>query len=119
MAHAFHVAMVFAALLGMTACAPTQIEPAHGTTDIASISRGVIVSMRQLQPRAARDDIRGSILAAIGSSADIGPAAEFIVREDNGQTVSVVQTDDANFQPGDHVLLTRGPHTRIARAPGS
>jgi outer membrane lipoprotein SlyB len=53
---------------------------------------------------------------AIEKSANTGNAVEFIIREDNGQTISVVQTNEENFRPGERVVLTRGARTRIARA---
>ena len=80
-----------------------------------------------------RNDVRGNILGAIGGAivggvvgtaveqqATSGTAMEFIVREDSGQTFSVVQTDEDRFQPGERVVITRGARTRLARAqPGT
>lgn len=53
---------------------------------------------------------------AIESSASQGQAVEFIIREDSGQTISVVQTNEENFRPGERVVLTRGSRTRLGRA---
>lgn len=78
-------------------------------------------------------DTRSNILGAIGGAivgglaghaieqgASTGTAVEFIIREDNGQTISVVQTNEENLRPGERVVLTRGARTRIARAaPGT
>ena len=41
-----------------------------------------------------------------------------LIREDSGQTISVVQTNEEGFQAGERVVLTRGARTRIARAAG-
>jgi outer membrane lipoprotein SlyB len=41
---------------------------------------------------------------------------EFVVRLDDGQTLSVVQPNEQNLRPGDRVTLQRGPRTRILRA---
>ena len=60
--------------------------------------------------------IGGIAGTAIEGSASQGQAAEFIIREDSGQTISVVQTNEENFRPGDRIVLTRGARTRIARA---
>ncbi|MDE2334117.1 MAG: hypothetical protein KGK10_06215 [Rhodospirillales bacterium] len=49
-----------------------------------------------------------------GGAAESG-AVELIIREDNGHTLSVVQSG-GHFRPGDRVLLTRGARTRIALA---
>lgn len=74
-------------------------------------------------------DPRANVLGAIGgaivggiagtaveNAANSGVAVEFIIREDNGQTISVVQTNEDQFRPGERVVLTRGARTRIARA---
>lgn len=76
-------------------------------------------------------DPRSAILAAIGGaiiggitgglaerSLNSGTAVEFIIREDNGQTISVVQTNEEKFGPDERVVLTRGARTRIARVVG-
>jgi outer membrane lipoprotein SlyB len=46
-----------------------------------------------------------------------GATVEFIVREDNGNTVSVVQVNGDNLRPGDRVVLRRSAHIRVVRAP--
>jgi outer membrane lipoprotein SlyB len=69
--------------------------------------------------------IGGAILGglagtAIENSASTGNAVEFIIREDSGQTISVVQTNEENFRPGERVVITRGARTRLSRtAPGA
>lgn len=67
--------------------------------------------------------IGGAIVGGLAGSAaegslSTGQAMEFIIREDNGQTVSVVQTNEESFQPNERIVLTRGARTRIARAAG-
>lgn len=63
--------------------------------------------------------IGGLAGSAIEQGASVGYAVEFIIREDSGQTISVVQTNEEDFQPGERVLLTRGARTRLSRvAPG-
>lgn len=72
-------------------------------------------------------DPRSNILGAVGGAIigglagnaieggmSRGNAVEFIIREDNGQTISVVQTNEEHFREGDRVVLTRGARTRIA-----
>ena len=74
------------------------------------------------------NNVRGNILGAVGGAivggiagtlienqVSTGTAFEFVVREDNGQTIAVVQTNELGFQPGERVVLTRGARTRIAR----
>ncbi len=73
--------------------------------------------------RAAAIDLRSSILTAIGAP---GPAAlsggdpatgnqtEFIIREDDGGTISVVEGDATRFRRGERVMIIRGPETKLA-----
>jgi outer membrane lipoprotein SlyB len=113
---------MLAILLGLAACAPTRpgIAISEGSTETARY--GVIVAMR---PQAGTDnEMRDRILGAIGDGGQaargIGSAAsvEFIIRGDDGQTISVVQSDEAHFHPGERVILAGGEHSRIVPAPG-
>jgi outer membrane lipoprotein SlyB len=119
-------ALALIALLGVSACAPGNTGGASTAGAISGAERGtygVIVSRRPIagaeHPGAAGRDVRASILGAVGAAAGQGAeqaAFEFIVREDDGQTVSVVQTDEAGLRPGDRVLLSMGTRTRLSRA---
>ena len=62
--------------------------------------------------------IGGLTGTAVEGAATGGQAMEFIIREDNGQTISVVQTNEEAFQPNERVVLTRGARTRIGRVAG-
>jgi outer membrane lipoprotein SlyB len=62
--------------------------------------------------------VGGIVGAGVEQGVTSGQAVEFIIREDSGQTISVVQTNEENFQPNERVVLTRGARTRIARAAG-
>jgi outer membrane lipoprotein SlyB len=78
-------------------------------------------------------DPRGNILGAVAgaviggvagnaieNSASQGNAVEFIIQEDGApQPISVVQTNEENFRPGERVLLTRGARTRLSHVAGS
>lgn len=113
-------------LLGVAACAPAPTVPAAPTVDAAGFWHGVIVAMRPVSiadPPAGPADIRATILGAIGDQAlarqaGAGDATEFIVRGDDGRTLSVVQTNQDRLQPGERVMLSTGAHGRIAPAPG-
>ena len=120
------LALALVALLGVSACAPDIVSGAYpGAAGAAKrLSYGVVVSRRPIAvtgegPDAAGRDVRGAILGAVGGPAgeEAGkPAFEFIVREDGGQTVSVVQTNEAGLRPGDRVVLSMGTRTRLSRA---
>ena len=65
--------------------------------------------------------VGGAIIGGIAGTAvekgvSQGNAVEFVIREDSGQTVAVVQTNEENFRVGERIVLTRGARTRIARA---
>ncbi|NKC33371.1 glycine zipper 2TM domain-containing protein [Roseomonas sp. BU-1] len=47
-----------------------------------------------------------------------GSAIEFIVRQDNGGDIAVVQTNEQGLQAGDRVVITRGDRVRLSRAAG-
>lgn len=58
----------------------------------------------------------GLVGSAVEGTASSGTAVEFIIREDTGQSISVVQTNEEQLRPGERVVLTRGARTRIGRA---
>ncbi|MGC8524556.1 MAG: glycine zipper 2TM domain-containing protein [Acidibrevibacterium sp.] len=73
------------------------------------------------------NSFRGNLLGAVGgallgglvgntaeSELSKGNAVEFIIRQDDGQTISVVQTNENNFRPGQRVAIIRGDRTRLA-----
>ncbi len=73
------------------------------------------------------NSFRGNLLGAVGgallgglvgntaeSELSKGNAVEFIIRQDDGQTISVVQTNENNFRPGQRVAIIRSDRTRLA-----
>ncbi|MCC7426608.1 MAG: glycine zipper 2TM domain-containing protein [Alphaproteobacteria bacterium] len=67
--------------------------------------------------------IAGAVIGGIAGTAvergvTQGIATEFIIREDGGQTIAVVQTNEQQLQPGERVVLLQGRELRIARAAG-
>jgi outer membrane lipoprotein SlyB len=58
--------------------------------------------------------VGGLVGTAVEQSASTGEAVEFIIQEDGSPSpISVVQTNEENFHPGERVVLTRGARTRI------
>ena len=47
-----------------------------------------------------------------------GNAMEFIIRDDNGQIRSVIQTNEMNLAVGERVLMTQTDRVRLSRAGG-
>ena len=75
-------------------------------------------------------DIRGNILGAVGGAilggitgniaenqVGRGNAVEFVIRQDDGRTISVVQTNELQLALDERVAVTRGARTRLARLP--
>jgi outer membrane lipoprotein SlyB len=68
--------------------------------------------------------IGGAIVGGLAGSAiergvTSGTAIEFIVREDRGGDIAVVQTNEDGLQVGDRVVVTRGDRVRLSRAAGN
>ena len=55
---------------------------------------------------------------AIERGVSSGTAIEFVVREDQGADIAVVQTNEEGLQVGDRVVVTRGDRVRLSRAAG-
>ncbi|WP_237217621.1 outer membrane lipoprotein, partial [Falsiroseomonas oryziterrae] len=67
--------------------------------------------------------VGGAILGGLAGSAlergmTQGTAVEFIVREDQGGDIAVVQTNEEGLQVGDRVVVSRGDRVRLSRAAG-
>jgi len=67
--------------------------------------------------------VGGAILGGLAGSAiergvTQGSAVEFVVRQDRGGDIAVVQTNEAGLQVGDRVMIARGERTRLSRAAG-
>jgi len=67
--------------------------------------------------------IGGALIGGIAGSAvegglASGQAVEFIIRVDDGQTISVVQSNEYHFVPGQRIAIIRGDHLRLAPVAG-
>ncbi len=89
---------------------------AAATVQPASVSTGTILSMRAVAARASQDPLRSAMLPA-GASPNYGVRSlmEFIVRTDDGATLSIVQTNEPGFRTGDRVVIMRDDLTHLAR----
>lgn len=80
-------------LVVLTGCARVPPVPA---AQVVSLARGQVVSVRSVALPA-------------------GSGAEFVVRLDDGRTVSIVQGVEAGLRPGERVILTQGARVLLAR----
>ncbi len=96
-------------LLTVIGCAGPRPKPVVAVTP-ANVSYGTILVARQAEAAPG-------VLAALGQAAGADdPAVEFIVREDDGQVVSVVQPGGSRLTPGERVMIVHGAATRLAAA---
>lgn len=131
------VAVLMALLLAGCASKITTAVPASaaGASTVghpADLSYGVIVAERPVMigetgaatgaaGGASGGNIRASILTAIdgqagsgGGATMPGEATEFIVRMDDGRTISVIQGDAQRLERGERVMIIHGAETRLA-----
>jgi outer membrane lipoprotein SlyB len=107
--------VVFVLLAGAAGCAPAK-PPSPAAVQPASVSTGTILSMRAVAARASQDPLRAAMLTTGGSPNDGGRSlVEFIVRTDDGATLSIVQTNEPGFRSGDRVVIIRDDQTHLAR----
>jgi outer membrane lipoprotein SlyB len=101
-------------LAGIAGCAP--VNPPKAPVQPATINAGTILSMRPVGPRGSAEPLRAALLADGGGTDDGNrPLMEFIVRADDGATLSIVQTNEPGFRNGDRVIILRDDRTRLAR----
>ena len=101
--------------LAIGGCAPGKpVPPPAAASARSGPGQGTIVSVRPVvAPPSAASRI---LIAGISGHGDaVRAVSEFIVRTDDGRTLSLVQSNEANFRQGDRVALTAGARTRLAR----
>jgi outer membrane lipoprotein SlyB len=67
--------------------------------------------------------VGGALLGGLAGSAvergvGSGQAVEFVVREDRGGDIAVVQTNEDGLLVGERVMISRGDRVRLSRAAG-
>jgi hypothetical protein len=108
----------------MAGCAPSTpvaTAPPPGSPSVP-FSAGTILSMRAVAAPAgsAPAPWRAALLAAASGTGSMpsDPAAtliEFIVRVDDGATLSIVQANNLDLHNGDRVVIRYQPTARLAR----
>jgi outer membrane lipoprotein SlyB len=103
---------ILALILLLAGCASsTAPQPAAPT---AARSTGTIVSVRAVPPRSV--DTPQVLVVETGRREEASlPMAEFIVRTDDGTTLSIVQEVQSDLHAGDRVMILRDHQTRLAR----
>jgi outer membrane lipoprotein SlyB len=111
--------LLLAACCGCAGTAPETPAAASAQPPDGAVTHGVIVSVRAVTAGTGQDLRR--LLGAAGAATDPiqhGNRVEIIVRDEHGQAISLVQTNDLDFRPGERILLIPGARSRIAR-PGA
>lgn len=65
--------------------------------------------------------VAGGLIGGIGGAVveegvTSGQAMQFIIRQDRGDDITVVQTNEIGLRPGDRVAISHGDRIRLARA---
>ena len=111
----------FLALVVLAGCArpaplATNPSPAPPSTPF---SAGTILSMRAVSTSTGSAPWRAALLAAAsgssGGSDPPAPLTEFIVRADDGATLSIVQSNKLDLHTGDRVVIRYEPTVQLAR----
>lgn len=135
------------ALAAIPACAPADttatVSAEAGRT--AAVTYGTVIAVRPVTIRGGRrasgsagagtatgaGDWHASLLAGLGGAIPgglvgtatgagaAGSAVEFVVREDSGGDVQVVQANEDGLAVGERVAVIRSARTRLTRAAGS
>jgi outer membrane lipoprotein SlyB len=99
-------------MLLAASCARSAVSPAPDTTAVPAAENGTLLTVR---PVATPTDSAGAhwrdlLLDGAAATPGAGRAvriAEYIVRVDDGSTISIVQADDAALRPGRRVMILR------------
>jgi hypothetical protein len=101
------------ALAGAAGCAPAN--PPKLVPQSATTSAGTILSMRAVYAHASDDPLRAVLLSDGTRANGTRSLVEFIVRADDGATLSIVQVNEAGFHSGDRVVILHDESTHLAR----
>src|SRR5215472_15696292 len=106
--------LTVAMLVGVAGCTPAVAPPTPPQT--AAAGGGTILSVRAIERHTAVEPLRAALLTDAEPAKNAGdPLVEFIVRADDGTTLSIVQANDSAFRQGDRVVILRAAQTHLAR----
>jgi hypothetical protein len=98
----------------LTACA----QGTHVTAmpSVARTGAGTILSMRMVSGYSTQEPQLTAFRVSSGATgvANATSRVEFIVRADDGTTLSIVQPNDRGFRAGDRVVILHENETRLA-----
>lgn len=105
-------------LAGIAGCAPQPVIAPKSQSIVPppTAANATILSMRKVVANGNGNAWRGALLGnSSGGAAKTDPQStvEFIVRADDGATLSIVERNAANFHPGDRVVIQRDDETHL------
>lgn len=103
-------------LLTLTHCASHHSNPTgdYNEADVGKVNKvaqGVIVSERKVNVYNRPTTKKGHIVDATDITRK--PGYEYVIKLDSGSIISVVQTEDLNLEPQQHILVIYGKSTRV------
>lgn len=106
-------------IAGCARATPVTTAPAPASPSVP-FSAGTILSMRAVATPAGSAPWRAALLAVASGSGGAGtdsstPMTEFIVRADDGATLSIVQSNKLDLHKGDRVVIRYEPTAQLAR----
>lgn len=115
----FSLGLFAVALIAGCAPAINATAPAPGSSSVP-FSAGTILSMRAVATPAGSAPWRAALLAAASGTGGAGsnsaaPLIEFIVRADDGATLSIVQSNNLDLHKGDRVVIRYEATAQLAR----
>ena len=102
-------------VLLLAACANTGAQQNAGAGHPAGVARGTILSVHAV-PASAQLAVWRLLSGDAVPTASVASLAEFIVREDDGTTISIVQDNGLGLHAGDRVDIVRGERAHLTRA---
>jgi hypothetical protein len=103
----YPASILFALMIAVASAFPSRSQ-----TQLEATEHGIIDSVRDLLPGA---HIPGH---ADAFEHAVGPSEQIVVRLDDGQALTIVQTTLKQFEPGERVLLSRSKvGIRLEHAP--
>ena len=103
-------------VLLVAACTNAGTQQNAGANPVVNVAQGTILSVHAV-PEAARLAVLRVLSGDAAPAATPGASlAEFIVRQDDGTTISIVQDNGLGLHACDRVDIVRGERVHLTRA---
>lgn len=116
----FWIVLVLSGIAGCAPGKPSASAPAPPVSTAVATSRGKILAVHKVPPAGAQDPWRAILSPTRATlrpaSAGTESPVEFIVRTDDGATLSIVQPSQPGLRAGSRVIVLFGETARLAPA---